>query len=265
MQFASLGRAGWVSFLLMGCVLCVGCGEASPAARTPFMHLLSIDFRPDNSKLIDVRLDGDLLVTQEVGGDVANWDPLIKRLSKVARDVRADRRSGAVTEIVIMAGDRVPYEVLGAVFACGSEPSGYCGEFLAEVEPEKDVRLVLRQPASAAEEARSRLQQYVCARESVHSLEAWRPPEAAKFRYIRVDLFAAHPEQGEAAGQMVNAVATEPWALQAALAKLRGAAGGDSQAVLVSPDEAISQKEVMAACRAAVGAGFREIYFTPPK
>jgi biopolymer transport protein ExbD len=255
MQFAWLGRAGWVSFLLIGCVWCAGCKVEHPARA----HLLSIDFRPDNPKLIDVRLDDELLVTDHQGGEVPNWDPLVRRISELAK--KAD--AGGSKEVKLRAGERVPYETVGSALLCG-----VMGGYMCEVRGGKDVELVLWRPAS--EEKRFyRILHRLSYSEYILECNGVQDGERNSKPAIRVDLLGDGTAEVIAAGRYtirVGKATPTLGELQATLEDLRQKdAAGELPPVLIAPDFAIWHKDVMAACRAARGAGFKEIYFIIPK
>lgn len=261
MQFARLGRAVWVSFLLVGCVWCAGCRVDRPASRTPRSHLLSIDFRPDNPKLIDVSLDGELLVTVNQGGEKQDWDPLQRRLKDLSKKAEA----GEPAEIKLGVGERVPYEAVCSALLCGA-----IGGFFCDVRGDKEVELVLWRPASREEWWRQSSRRLDYSKDIMDkgALMNGNPPK--ENLAIRVDLLGDGTAEGATAGRYtirVGKSTMEPGELQAALEGLRQKdAAGELPAVLMSPDMAIWHKDVMKACRVARAAGFKRIYFLmPPK
>ncbi len=202
-----------------------------------------------------------------VDGAFTNWDPLERRLKGLFHKAKSDGQKGTVTEIDLVAGDRVPYEIVGSAMIAGFGTADFPTTFHPELRAGKQVALVMRRPESP-----NRKKWKVMFHRVGTPVPPPPPPEPGVIvQTIRIDLFHAESEVERAAGRYtmkVDGVATDPAALPVKLEELRhqlvldGRAG--SCAVLISPDMAIWHKHVLETCRAALDTGF-EIAFTVPK
>jgi hypothetical protein len=208
-----------------------------------------------------VRLDGELLVTDEPGG---SWDPLVRRMKDLRKKADA---SGQTMEIKVAASERVPYDCLLASMLCGA-----LNGFICEVRGGKDVELVLWRSASEKEREQQELPRILAAPNIVDHQWFHNPAPHLK-PAIRLELLQAETTEGQAAGKYAVRVGKkiiEPGELQAALEDLRGKdssleSDGELCPVLMASDMGVWYKAVLATCRAAKAAGFKRIYFIMPK
>lgn len=71
-----------------------------------------------NDKWTHVKVGGKTIVSSEEFGDAPNWQPLIDLLQE--RREAADAGAGKPVNVILRAGESVPYETIGSIMLCAS-------------------------------------------------------------------------------------------------------------------------------------------------